>query len=98
MGAPRQQGTAEGPQTRGVPAPGTERGDRGSDTGARRASAVPLCARTAKAHPHPLFIQLSPFSLFTRKTRLAIFTITKLEWNFFSGKSLISVLVLALIG
>lgn len=94
----RQRGAAVGPQTRGVPAHGTARGDRGADTGARRASAVPLHARAAKTHPRPLFTQLSPFSLFTRKTRLAIITITKLELNFFSGKPFVSVLVLALIG
>lgn len=92
-----------GSQTAGVPRPEgslpmAQQEDRGSDTGARRARAVPLRAGAAKAHPHPLFTQLSPFSLLTLNTRLAIITVTKLELNLFSGKPLISVLVLALIG
>lgn len=94
MGAPRQWGV---PRAEGS-LPMAQQGHRGSDTGARRTSAVPLHTGAAKAHPSPLFTQLSPFPLLTHKTRLAIITVTKLELNLFSGKPLISVLVLALIG
>lgn len=88
MGGPRRWGTAAGLGARGVPAHGAANPHREGAGGLGTGSALLLHAKATRADPiFIVYTQLSP-SLFSHaKNKLATTTITKLELNFFSGKT-----------
>lgn len=79
------------------PAPRRE-GTGGPGAGGQKGQRFAAAPENIKSRPVFTVYSALALSLFTRKKKLAVVTITKQELDFFSGKAWISALVLALLG